>query len=141
MNATAAGRNLSAWLGPPLAIVGVLSYFTYFYWWPLLRDFPWLNYTLLVLALALSVQGLRNAWPRAGVRRIAAALGLLLCTASSSLFIWYVNVRSEGLPDARGGLALGASLPDLTLVSHDGVRLDLDRISAPLVLVFYRGFW
>jgi hypothetical protein len=96
---------------------------------------------MLALALALSLQGLRNAWPRAGVRRIAAVLGVLVCIASSSLFIWYVNVRSEGLPDATGGLALGASLPDLTLVSHDGARVDLDRISAPLVLVFYRGFW
>ena len=40
-------------------------------------------------------------------------------------------------------IAVGAEAPDFTLTGHDGkvVKLSDARGKAPVVLVFYRGYW
>ncbi len=141
MNQARTRWNWPVLLGPLLALVGFASYFTLFYWWPVVRDVPWLNYALLVLALALSVRGLQHALGRGALRVSAAVLGTLFSFGVSALFLWYVTAYSRNLPDAASGLPLGAPVPAVTLQDHQGEPVDLRAIDGPLVLVFYRGFW
>jgi hypothetical protein len=140
--ATARRRNWEAALGPLVAVAGFVSYFAVFYRWPVLRDVPWLNYALLVAAVALSLRGVHSAWSRGGaLRRGLALLGLGASAAVALFFAWYTLSASRELPDASRGLALGAPLPQLALLDHTGARVELASLSEPLVLVFYRGHW
>jgi len=143
---TPAGRqhDFLLWIAPLIAIAGFLSYWGYFVRWPFLRDTGLLNLGLLLLALGLSVLGLRRAWPRGLWRRVAGALGVLISTLLTGLFVAYCYVLSYGLPPTDGVVALGERLPEITLASYDGSPVDLARASegpGPLVLVFFRGFW
>jgi hypothetical protein len=135
-------RNRAAWLGPLVAAFGLLSYFTIFYRWPALRDFPWLNLSLLLGGIALSIVGLRRAWPVAGWRRIAAASGMVGSVGLTGLFVWYCFLFSYSLPDEAGALAVGRPVPELVIEDHSGAPFDLARASHQrVVLVFYRGHW
>ena len=127
-------------LGPLVALAGFVSYFTLFYWWAPLRDVPWLNFALLVLALALSVRGLQIALGRGPLRGAGAVLGTLFSFAVSALFLWYVGLGSQ-LPETSFGLPLEAPAPAVTLVDDRGETVDLAALDRPFVLVFYRGFW
>jgi hypothetical protein len=134
--------NWNAALGPLVAIVGLLSYFTLFYRWPALRDVPWLNYALLLVAVALSARGLQSAWSRGrALRRSLGALGLALSATLALFFAWYTLVASRQLPDAASALAVGAPLPQIALRDHTGRSVELGALEQPLVLVFYRGHW
>ena len=80
-------RNHALWLGPLLAIVGLVSYYTLFYRWPMTRDVPWVNFAILLGALALSAVGLARAWRRGGWRRFAGVAGFLWSTGLAVLFV------------------------------------------------------
>jgi hypothetical protein len=135
-------RNRAAWLGPLVAVFGLLSYFTIFYRWPALRDFPWLNLLLLLGGIALSVVGLRKAWPVAGWRRIATAVGTIGSVGLTGLFVWYCFFLSYSLPDETRALAVGQPVPEVVIEDHRGAEFDLARASDQrIVLVFYRGHW
>lgn len=134
-------RNHALWLGPLLAIVGLVSYFTVFYRWPVTRDVPWVNFAILLGALALSAVGLARAWPRGGWRRFAGVGCLVWSTGLAALFVASCTVMSA-LPPPAGVLDVGAPLPAVTLDDHAGTPVDLAAAGTqPLVLVFYRGFW
>jgi len=134
-------RNSALWLGPLLAVVGVVSYYTVFYRWPVTRDVPWINFAILLAALALSAIGLARAWSRGGWRRITGAAGLVWSTALTALFVAACTVMSA-LPAPTAALDVGDALPAVTLQDHTGAGVDLAAAAAePLVLVFYRGFW
>ena len=53
-------RNLYAWIGPLVVLAGTVSYFVYFFRFPVLRDFPWVNLPLVALGLLISARGLRG---------------------------------------------------------------------------------
>jgi FtsH-binding integral membrane protein len=139
-------RNVAAWLGPLLVVLGVLSYYTVlvpvFARWPVLRDAPVVNLVVIAAGLVLAVVGFRRTRGRGGWRRAGSGAGLALSSAAAALFVWYSFVFSYRLPAADGALAVGARVPALTLVGHDGAPVDLLAASAgSAVLVFYRGFW
>jgi hypothetical protein len=137
------GWNLAAWLGPPLALVAAVSYFTLFLRWPATRDLPWLNLLLLAAALGLSARGVQRGWPGAIAGRIGSLAGLALSAVLSLGFLWYVFALSAELPSEEAALAIGEPVPALSLLDDRGARLDLAAAASPgpLVLVFYRGFW
>ena len=65
---------------------------------------------------------------------IAATLGALGCAGTTT----------DDQPDANApGLRVGATVPDVTLVTEDGQDVQLASLYAeqPLVVVFYRGGW
>jgi len=140
---TARGQwNHPAWLGPIVAAVGLVSYYTVFNWSPSTRDFPWVNLLLLAGGLALSVVGLRRAWPSGGWRRSAAALGLGFSSLFAATLVWYCFSYSYRLPSADAALAVGDAVPALALPGPDGRPVELAaEDGARTLLVFYRGYW
>jgi hypothetical protein len=139
----ARSRNHWLWLGPLIAIPGFISYWGFFVRWPVFRDTAWLNIAILLGAVAISVVGLRRAWPRGGwLRRSAGVAGLALSAALTGLLVVYCYVLSYDLPSAEHAIAEGERLPAITLASYDGEPVDLAATGeGSTVLVFYRGFW
>lgn len=131
-----------AWLGPVVAFVGLLSYFTFFNQWPIFRDTPWLNLLILAGAIALSVAGLRASWSKGPVRRIGGGLSVFVSAGLTGLLLFYCYGLSYGLPDAKLAAHDGDPLPQAILLADDGTKVDLQAVAADrLILVFYRGFW
>ena len=125
------------WLGPILAVVAVLTYFTVFVNWPITRDVPWVNLGLLALAIGLSIAGLRRSR-----RRWLAAGGLALSLILSGFFVWYCYVFAYEIPSAALALDVGAPVPAVVLRDDQSRDVDLAEISRDkLVLVFFRGHW
>jgi hypothetical protein len=129
-------RNHLIWIGPLVAVFGLVSYFFLFARYPALRDTAWLNLLLVLAGLALSVVAIR--------RRLSflSAAGALLSLGCAALLAGYVFVLSEQVPDTAGVVAVGAPAPAFSLTDHTGAIVRLSDFSGrPLVLVFYRGFW
>ena len=125
------------WLGPLLAIVGVLSYFTIFVNWPITRDVPWVNLLLLAFAVGASIAGFARAR-----RRVLASAGLALTLFLSGFFVWYCYVFSYDLPSAELALDVGAPVPAIVLRDDRGQDVELSALASDkLVLVFFRGHW
>ncbi len=129
-------HGLSVWLGPLVGVAGLVSYFTVFARFPVLRDVPWLNLPLVLIGVALSVHALRRR------RSIRSFAGLAVSALSATLLAGYVWGLSSQLPATDGVVAVGAPAPSFALPDHQDrvVRLE-DFAGHDLVLVFYRGFW
>ena len=135
-------RNHLLWVAPLLAMLGLVTYWTVFARWKALNDIPWVNLSVLVLALALAFRALTRAWPRGGWRRIAGGLAVVWSTGLLGLLSWYVFAFSADMPDPANALSVGARVPALVLSDQDANAVDLAAAAEkPLVLVFFRGFW
>ena len=133
-------KNHAAWLGPLIAIPGFLSYYTVFYMYPVLRDFPWLNLLILGGAVALSVTAVRRARP--GWRRFGSIAGLFVSGGLLVSLCLYCFVLSYGVPDPNRVADDGTRIPSITLASWDGEQINVAEAARDkLILVFYRGHW
>ena len=142
IEATGPGRpfNHLAWVGPVLAVFGLLSYFLYFSMWPIFRDFPWLNLLILAGAVVVSAMSLGRARSRLG--RTGSGAGLFVSVSMLGLLCFYAFYLSYQLPDAGRVVDDGTRLPEITLMSSDGEAIDVaDAARDKLILVFYRGYW
>lgn len=134
--------NHALWLGPLVAVFGFLSYYTIFYRWPITRDLPWVNLTLLAVGVWLSVTALRRAWPRGGWRAAVGAGGTLLSLTCAAGLISYAFILSYDLPDQELALGVGEHVPVATLPDQTGKPVRF--AAAPeerVILVFFRGHW
>ena len=134
------GRNHALWAGPPIALVGLVSYFMLFNRYPALSDVPWVNLLILATGLALSTRGLMRAWGRGLWRPALGVVGLGLSGLFSFALVAYCFSLSYGLPDGESGLAVGSLLPNTVLADQAGRPFALAADGAVL-LVFYRGHW
>jgi uncharacterized membrane protein len=129
-------KNHLIWIGVLVSLVGLISYFTVFARFPATRDIPWVNLPLVFVGLVLSLLAVRR---RASIFSVT---GLLLSAACAVLLSGYVFILSEQLPEVERVVALGAEAPAFTLIDDTGSAVSLaDFRGAPVVLVFYRGFW
>jgi len=136
------GANHSLWLGPLIAAAGLLSYFGFFVRWPVFRDTAWLNFLILIAALAISAIGARRAWSRGGWRRLAGVGSTLVSGGVGALLVAYVFFLSNGLPSTEGVTTEGEAIPVMTLASYDGSQVNVAAAGDDsTILVFYRGFW
>jgi hypothetical protein len=129
-------RHHLIWIGALISVIGLVSYFTFFARFPATRDIPWVNLALVCAGMALSALAVR--------RRVSffSVTGFLLSAASAGLLTAYVYVLSDQLPDTDGVVAIGAEAPAFELTDDTGAPVGLgDFRGAPLVVVFYRGFW
>ncbi len=128
--------RLAAWLGPVVALVGLVTYFTLAVRVPFLRDTAIVNLALVLVGLGLSVWAL---WARRGFWRVT---GTVLSLLFAGLLSFYVFSLSASLPDTAGVVAVGETAPPLSLSDHEGRVVSLaDMAGSGVVVVFYRGFW
>lgn len=119
-----------------VSVLGLVSYFTVFYQFPVLRDIPWANLLILVGGLGLAI------W--AVVRRVSmwSIAGAVFSAACSCLFVWYIFGLSAVALDDSGIARVGEQVPALALQNHDGEITDLATYAgSKVLLVFYRGYW
>ena len=129
-------RNHAAWIGPLIALVGLVTYFSHAVKFPDLRDSAALN--LIVVGLGVAVA----AWGVFKKRNWKSWLGLLSSGAFAVLLFGYVFVLSSQLPDAELAAAVGTAAPPLELPDQTGRVVNLDDFPGRRVgVVFYRGFW
>jgi len=137
------------WVGFLFAIAGLFSY-EFFARFPITRDFPWANFLLFGIGLALLLVGLFRAFGRPQVYRgkifgsIFTAIAVL-CLAFFSYVIFYVLHQ---VPASAGAPRVGQKAPDFFLLDQNGKPVGLgDLLRGPsgppkgVALIFYRGFW
>lgn len=144
--------NWQIWAGFLLTFLGLLSFPLFFVRFPSTRDFPWVNFLLVALALVLIVIGVRRAF-QPGRSKLAKAGALVLTTLSVAmigLFVYSVFILARQLPASRGAPQVGQKAPDFTLTDTNEKQVALaELLSTPIngakpkgaLLVFYRGYW
>jgi hypothetical protein len=137
--------NWPIWIGFVVVIVGLSSY-EFFTQFPITRDFPWANFFLLGIGIALLIVGLFRAFGRPQVYRgkvfgsIFTAIAVLFI-AFFSYVIFYVLHQ---VPASAGAPHVGQKAPDFFLLDQNGKPVGLGDLlskSKGALLIFYRGFW
>lgn len=128
-------RNHAAWIGPLIALVGLVTYFSIASRFPDLRDSAVLNMLLVSIGVAVA------AWGVLKRRNWKSWLGLLSAGAMAALLFGYVFVLSNQLPGTETAAAVGTAAPPLKLPDQTGRVVDIDDLGGRVVVVFYRGFW
>jgi hypothetical protein len=131
-------------MGPLIVFAGAVSYFVVFAYFPVLRDVPWLNLSLVLVGVVVCVVGLWRAFAESpsGWGRLFAVCGLLVSLSIAGLFVFYVFALSYRLPEPSEETARLDLAPDFTLTDQHGRPVTLsDYRGGNVVLVFYRGHW
>ena len=135
---------LPVWIGPVIAFVGLVSYFIYFYRFPVLRDFPWVNLPVVLVGLFLSGIGLRRTFhPTHGwLAKAVGGLGFLASLGLASLLSAYVFFLSYQMPETAYVPEPSTVAPEFALPDQDGRTIQLaDFQGQRVVISFYRGHW
>jgi hypothetical protein len=141
--------NWPIWVGFVVAVAGLFSY-EFFAQFPSTRDFPWADFLLFGIGIALLIFGLFRAFGRPQLYRgkifgsIFTAIAVL-CLAFFSYVIFYVLHQ---VPASAGAPHVGQKAPDFLLLDQNGKPVGLgDLLRGPsgppkaVALIFYRGFW
>ncbi len=133
----------AVYLGVATTIVGFISYYTYFFQFPGLRDFPVVNLPVVFLGVIVTAVGTWGVFQQSGLLgKSLAGAGMLVVIAIAGLFNFYIFAMSYQLPDASLAAAQQSTAPAFTLAGPDGEEVSLsDYRGKKLVLVFYRGHW
>ena len=138
--------NLFVWAGFGITVLAILSYFLFFYRYPVTRDVPWVTYLLFAAAVGLLISGVKRAFDQPQRYR-GKISGPVLSTVSITLiglFCYMVLVLTKELPSAAGALHAGQQAPDFTLADASGKSValaDILKKNRAAVLIFYRGYW
>jgi len=146
--------NWPIWTGLLLSLVAFFSYFSFFVWFPVTRDFPWANLLLFAMAAALLLVGLRRAFaadrPHPRLSKIAASVVAVLSLAIFGFFIAATFVIGRNLPASQRAPQVGQKAPEFSLSDTDGNSVSLSQLLASpingkkpkgVLLIFYRGYW
>ena len=137
--------NWPIWVGFVIAVAGLSSY-EFFARFPTTRDFPWANFLIFGIGVALLILGLFRAFGRPKIYRgkifgsIFAAIAVLL-VAFFSYVIFYVLHQ---VPASAGAPRVGQKAPDFILLDQNQYPVGLGDLlsnSKGALLIFYRGFW
>jgi hypothetical protein len=146
-------RNLLPLAGFLVCVAAFLSYFLFFFRFPVTRDVPWASWILFALGLGLLGVGLARAFrrPERYRGRVAGPVFGVLSLAVVAFFVFQTAVASRQLPAAAGVPKVGEKVPDFTLQDTEGRSVRLYDLLGPavggpgpsswVVLVFYRGYW
>ena len=146
--------NWPLWLGFLLAFGAGLSYPLVFVWFPVTRDFPWVNLLLFAVAAVFLWQGIRRGFARDRahptrskiVTSIVATLGVVII----ALFLFSYFVVARWLPPSTGAPQVGQRVPEFSLPDANGKQVSLNELlTTPIngqtpkgvLLIFYRGYW
>jgi len=141
--------NWAIWVGFLFAIAGLFSY-EFFARFPVTRDFPWANFLLFGIGIALLIVGLFRGFGRPQVYRgkifgsIFAAIAVLFV----AFFSYVIFYALHQVPPSTGAPRVGQKAPDFLLLDQNGKPVGLgDLLRGPsgppkgVALIFYRGFW
>lgn len=134
----------AAWVGLVITLVGVLSYFMYFFQFPSLRDVPVVNLPIVFLGVLISGAGFCGVFKqgRGVMGKWLAGTGLMLSLSFGGLFNYYIFSMSFQLPKSVEATANEEAAPNFTLRDHNDQNVSLsDYRGKKVVLVFYRGYW
>jgi hypothetical protein len=150
-------RNYLPLAGFLVCLLGFLSYFFFFYRFPVTRDLPWTSWLLFALGLGLVGAGVRRAFGQPERYRgrhhgrWTGSVLALLSVAVVGFFLFATTVLSRQLPASAGAPKVGEKAPDFVLPDAAGRPLRLyDLVGAKagggapgnwVVLIFYRGYW
>jgi hypothetical protein len=146
-------RNFLPLAGFLICLTAFLSYFLFFYQFPVTRDLPWTSWLLFALGLGLLGAGLARAFrrPERYRGRVMGPILAVLSLALIGLFVFATMVGSRQLPAAAGAPKVGEKAPDFVLQDVEGRSVRLYDLLGPaaggsgraswVVLVFYRGYW
>ena len=148
--------NWPLWAGFLTALIAFVSYFLFFFQFPITRDFPWANFLLFGLAAVLLAVGLRRAFalPSSYRGKVSGPILATLSAAVLGVFCYAILVESRDLPAASGAPKVGQKAPQFSLTDTNGKPVSLAALllsplaqSGPgpapkgVLLVFYRGYW
>lgn len=146
--------NWAIWAGFLLSIGAFLSYFLVFIFFPVTRDFPWVNLLLFALAAVLLLIGVRRAFSpnrsRPTLSKIAGAILTTLSVVIFAFFIFATFIMAKRLPASNSAPQISQKAPDFTLSDTNGKLISLaELLASPIngnapkgvLLVFYRGYW
>jgi len=148
--------NFLLYLGFLLTPVAFLSYFLFFYRFPVTRDIPWANWLLFGMALIALGVGLTRAFRQSDVYRgkVSGPILAALSLAIVGMFSYIVFFNTKELPASKQAPQVGQKAPDFTLPDANGKQVTLSSllaksVAAPatghadqwVLLIFYRGYW
>ena len=146
--------NWPLWVGLLVTLIGGFSYIAVFIWFPITRDFPWVNLLLFLVALVFLWQGVRRGFARDRAHpkrsKIMTTLVTTFSVAIMTLFLFSYFVFARWLPPSTGAPHVGQKVPEFTLPDSTGKQVSLNELlttpidgKAPkgVLLIFYRGYW
>ena len=135
-------------------MIAFFSYFSFFVWFPVTRDFPWANLLLFAVAAALLLVGLRRGFaadrPHPRLSKITASVVAVLSLAIFGFFIVATFIVGRNLPASPRAPQVGQKAPDFSMSDTNGNSVSLSELlGLPIngkkpkgvLLIFYRGYW
>jgi len=136
--------NLPVWLGFVFVLGGAFSY-EYLLQFPITRDFPWLNFLLIGIGLALLALGLFRAFgnPRVYRGEVAGSILAVISVCLVAFFSYVIFYVLHQVPPSAQAPRTGEKVPGFKLPDQNGRQIALADLLSPngAVLIFYRGHW
>lgn len=146
--------NWPLWAGLLLTLIAAFSYIAVFIWFPITRDFPWVNLLLFLAAAVLLWLGVRRGFARDRAHptrsKIVTSLVTTFSVAVIALFLLSYFVFARLLPPSTGAPQVGQKVPEFSLPDSTGKQVSLNELlTTPIdgkppkgvLLIFYRGYW
>ena len=137
--------NWPIWAGFVVVIAGLFSY-EFFARFPITRDFPWANFSLFGIGIALLLVGLFRAFGRPHVYggKIFGSIFTAIAVLVVAFFSYVIFYVLHQVPVSAGAPRVGQKAPDFFLLDQNGKPVGLGDLlsnSRGALLIFYRGFW
>jgi hypothetical protein len=137
--------NWPIWVGFLVVVAGLFSY-GFFARFPITRDFPWANFLLLGIGIALLLAGLFRAFGRPQLYRgkIFGSIFTTIAVLVVALFSYEFFYALRQVPASASAPRVGQRAPDFLLLDQNRKPVGLGDLlsnSKGVVLIFYRGFW
>ncbi len=146
--------NWPLWVGFLLTLAAFITYTSVFVYYPLTRDFPWVNLLIFAVAVVLLIIGLRRGFasdrPHPTRSKVVSSIVGVLGFAVFAFFIFALFIAAKWLPASTGAPQVGERAPEFTLPDTNGKQVSLTHLfSTPVnglapkgvLVVFYRGYW
>ena len=122
--------NWPLWVGLLVTLIGGFSYIAVFIWFPITRDFPWVNLLLFLVARVFLWQGVRRGFARDRAHpkrsKIMTTLVTTFSVAIMTLFLFSYFVFARWLPPSTGAPHVGQKVPEFTLPDSTGKQVSLN---------------
>src|SRR5688500_9121065 len=103
--------NWPLWVGFLLTLAAFITYTSVFVYYPVTRDFPWVNLLIFAVAVVLLIIGLRRAFasdrPHPTRSKVVSSIVGVLGFAVFAFFIFAFFIAAKWLPASTGAPQVG----------------------------------